>query len=171
MAWASLLWYPMTAGSRAQLITLLREPPDYLAGKTVDEKIEVLKTTSYRDYLLKICKVSEQVANFFQNRTHDFHGVGCDAVAAFDAKEDGYPGFSGLGLPNEGAEAVGEAADQAAATIGEAVDDNGKAVGEALDDARETAGDAAVKAGKAIQEAGEAVEEAGKAAKKKGDNT
>jgi spermidine dehydrogenase len=95
--------FPLTADSKAQLITLLRKPPDYLAGKSADEKDEVLKTTSYRDYLLKICKANEEVANFFQNRTHDFHGVGCDAVAASDAKDDGYPGFAGLGLPSEGA--------------------------------------------------------------------
>ncbi|HEX5210408.1 MAG TPA: NAD(P)-binding protein [Pseudolabrys sp.] len=95
--------FPMTAESKAQLITLLRRPPDYLSGKTADEKVEVLKTTSYRDYLMKICGMSEAVANFFQNRTHDFHGVGCDAVAASDARDDGYPGFAGLGLPSEGA--------------------------------------------------------------------
>jgi spermidine dehydrogenase len=95
--------FPMTKGSKAQLIKLLRRPADYLAGKTVDEKTALLKTTSYRDYLLKICDMSEQVANFFQNRTHDFHGVGCDAVAASDARDDGYPGFAGLGLPSEGA--------------------------------------------------------------------
>ncbi len=95
--------FPMAADSKAQLVTLLRKPPDYLVGKSVDEKITALKTTSYRDYLLKTCKVSEEVANFFQNRTNDFHGVGCDAVAASDAKDDGYPGFAGLGLPSEGA--------------------------------------------------------------------
>jgi spermidine dehydrogenase len=95
--------FPMTKVSKAQLVKLLRQPADYLAGKTAEEKIALLKTTSYRDYLLKICDMSEQVANFFQNRTHDFHGVGCDAVAASDARDDGYPGFAGLGLPSEGA--------------------------------------------------------------------
>jgi spermidine dehydrogenase len=95
--------FPMTKGSKAQLVKLLRRPADYLAGKTAEEKVALLKTTSYRDFLLKICDMSEQVANFFQNRTHDFHGVGCDAVAASDARDDGYPGFAGLGLPSEGA--------------------------------------------------------------------
>lgn len=94
--------FPMTAASKAQLVKLLCQPTAYLPGKTADEKIALLKTTSYRDYLVKICGMSEQVANFFQNRTHDFHGVGCDAVAASDAKDDGYPGFAGLGLPSEG---------------------------------------------------------------------
>ena len=96
--------FPMMAESNAQLIKLLRQPADYLPGKTVDEKIATLKTTSYRDYLMKICGMSEEVANFFQGRTLDFHGVGCDAVAASDAKFDGYPGFSGLGLPKEEAD-------------------------------------------------------------------
>lgn len=94
--------FPMAAESKVQLVKLLRQPADYLPGKTADEKIALLKTTSYRDYLMKICGMSEQVANFFQNRTHDFHGVGCDAVAASDARDDGYPGFAGLGLPSEG---------------------------------------------------------------------
>jgi spermidine dehydrogenase len=94
--------FPMTPASKAQLVKLLDQRADYLAGKTVEEKIALLKTTSYRDYLMKICGVSDEVANFFQNRTHDFHGVGCDAVAASDARDDGYPGFAGLGLPSDG---------------------------------------------------------------------
>src|SRR5262249_26250124 len=41
---------------------------------------------------------SEEVANCFQDRTNDFFALGCDAVAAADAREAGYPGFGGLGL-------------------------------------------------------------------------
>ena len=42
-----------------------------------------------------------EVANCFQGRTKDYFGIGCDAVAASDAKEAGYPGFAGLGLPDD----------------------------------------------------------------------
>ncbi|MGA8623535.1 MAG: hypothetical protein WB686_02175 [Pseudolabrys sp.] len=59
----------------------------------------MLKTTSYRDYLIKICGCSEEAANCFQGRTLEFYGLGCDFVPAADAHEMGYPGFAGLKLP------------------------------------------------------------------------
>jgi hypothetical protein len=72
---------------------------DWLAGRSIDEKLEVLKTTSYRDYLIRHCGCGDEVANCFQGRTLDFFGLGCDAVAAGDVRDFGYPGFDGLGLP------------------------------------------------------------------------
>ena len=68
---------------------------DPLAGKTVAEKRAILKRTSYRDYLIKVCGCSEEVANCFQGRTLGFFGLGCDAVPAADARDLGYPGFAG----------------------------------------------------------------------------
>ena len=63
------------------------------------EKRAILKRTSYRDYLIKICGCSEEVANCFQGRTLGFFGLGCDAVPAAEARDLGYPGFAGLKLP------------------------------------------------------------------------
>jgi spermidine dehydrogenase len=91
--------FPVSAASKVQLIGLYRQSNDPLAGKTKAQKTEILKRTSYRDYLVKICGCSEEVADCFQGRTLDFFAVGCDAVAAADAREAGYPGFDGLGLP------------------------------------------------------------------------
>jgi hypothetical protein len=59
----------------------------------------VLKTTRYRDYLIRHCGCNDEVANCFQGRTLDFFGLGRDAVAAADARDFGYPGFDGLGMP------------------------------------------------------------------------
>ena len=92
--------FPVSAESKAQLIALYEGTTDPLPGKSADEKIELLKQTSYRDYLIKICGCGEEVANCFQGRTLDFFAVGCDAVAAADARDAGYPGFAGLGLPD-----------------------------------------------------------------------
>ena len=64
-----------------------------------EEKLAILKSTSYRDYLTKICGCSEEVANCFQGRTLGFFGLGADAVPAADVRDLGYPGFAGLGLP------------------------------------------------------------------------
>ena len=90
---------PVSAESRAQLIALYESEADPLAGKSTDEKTALLERTSYRDYLTKVLGCSEEVANCFQGRTLDFFAVGCDAVAASDARYAGYPGFRGLGLP------------------------------------------------------------------------
>ena len=56
--------------------------------------MRILKRTSYRDYLIKVCGCSEEVANCFQGRTHGFFGLGCDAVPAADVRDMGYPGFA-----------------------------------------------------------------------------
>lgn len=63
------------------------------------QKIKTLRTTSYRDYLIKICGVGAEVANCFQGRTLDFFALGCDAISAWAARDAGYPGFGGTGLP------------------------------------------------------------------------
>src|SRR6266849_2331727 len=60
--------FPISDASKAQLIALYDGTRDPLAGKTVEHKLKVLKTTSYRDYLTKVCGCSEEVANCFQGR-------------------------------------------------------------------------------------------------------
>jgi spermidine dehydrogenase len=93
---------PIAAASRRQLLALFDATRDPLAGRSIEEKLKVLKSTSYRGYLMSICGCSEEVANCFQGRTHGFFGLGCDAVPAADLRDMGYPGFAGLGLPLSG---------------------------------------------------------------------
>src|SRR5262249_44563060 len=80
------------------LLALYDAKRDPLAGKSAAEKRKILKTTSYRDYLIKVCGCSTEVANCFQGRPLGFFGLGADAVAAEDLRGFGYPGFAGLGL-------------------------------------------------------------------------
>ena len=89
---------PMADASKAQLLALYDAERDPLAGKSTAEKRKILKTTSYRDYLIKICDANAEVANCFQGRPLGFFGLGADAVAAADLRDFGYPGFAGLGL-------------------------------------------------------------------------
>src|SRR5262245_47166869 len=95
--------FPISSASKAQLLALYDDARDPLVGKTAEEKLEILKRTSYRDYLTGPCGCSEEVANCFQGRTLGFFGLGCDAVPAGDARELGYPGFDGLRLPAQAA--------------------------------------------------------------------
>jgi spermidine dehydrogenase len=99
---------PISEVSKAQLLALYSDARDPLEGRSAEEKIQLLKTTSYRDYLIKICGCSEEVANCFQGRTYGFFGLGCDAVPAADARAHGYPGFGGLKLPAAGGSGGGE---------------------------------------------------------------
>jgi spermidine dehydrogenase len=92
---------PISDASKAQLLALYDRTHDPLAAHSDSEKLRLLKTTSYRDYLTKICGCSEEVANCFQGRTSGFFGLGCDAVPAADVRDFGYPGLTGLGLPVE----------------------------------------------------------------------
>jgi spermidine dehydrogenase len=100
--------YPVSEASKRELLALYEDTHDPLAGRSIDEKRRILKTTSYRDYLIGICGLSEEAANCFQGRTLGFFGVGCDAVPAADVRDIGYPGFQGLDLPDERNPAWGE---------------------------------------------------------------
>jgi spermidine dehydrogenase len=92
---------PISDASKAQLLALYDPGRDPLPDKSAEEKRRILKTTSYRDYLTKICGCSEEVANCFQGRTLGYFGLGADAVPAADARDLRYPGFAGLRLPGD----------------------------------------------------------------------
>jgi spermidine dehydrogenase len=91
--------FPVSATSKAQLIALYQGDNDPLPDKSVDDKRAILKRTSYRDYLTKICRCNDEVADCFQGRTLGFFGLGIDAVPAAEARDLGYPGFDALKLP------------------------------------------------------------------------
>ena len=93
--------FPISDASKAQLMALYAGTGDPLAGKSVEEKRNLLKRTSYRSYLTATLGCSEEVANVFQGRTLGFFGLGCDAVSAAEARDLGYPGFAGLNLPRD----------------------------------------------------------------------
>jgi len=96
---AYLAALPLSDAGKAQLAALYDGARDPLSGRTIEQKLDLLKTTSYRDYLVRICGCGEEVANCFQGRTLGFFGLGCDAVPAADVRAFGYPGFAGLSLP------------------------------------------------------------------------
>lgn len=74
--------------------------PDYLPGLTSSQKKEQLARMSYRDYLLQVAKVDEQVYWFFMAAGRDVFCVGADALPALFAWQmfGGAGGFAGLKL-------------------------------------------------------------------------
>ncbi len=93
--------FPISAASKAQIVALYDGAAIRWPASRWAKNASVLKRTSYRDYLTKICGCSEEVANCLQGRPLGFFGLGSDAVPAAEARDLGYPGFTGLKLPGD----------------------------------------------------------------------
>jgi len=89
---------PFSEAARRDFVRLHEEQVDYLPGLSIDEKRRTLRTTSYRDFLLRYARVDQQVAAYFQQRTHSGMAIGIDAAPAASAARS-WPGLQGLGLP------------------------------------------------------------------------
>lgn len=94
-------WVPQTPlndTAKANLIELIDSPPDYLSGKSLDEKLELLSRTTYDDFLTQICGYDPQLVTYFKNATEEYLGIGIEGTTALDAWGIGVPGFDGMEL-------------------------------------------------------------------------
>lgn len=85
---------PLSPKLRADLARLMTGRIDYMPGMSPEEKIAALQKMSYRDYLVKVAKLSPEIVPFAQ-------GVWClgdDTASAWFAFFRMKPGFEGLGL-------------------------------------------------------------------------
>ncbi len=98
--WANVLaGAPLASDARRDILRLFDGSEDYMPGLTSAEKKDRLARMSYRDFLVKVARITPDAVPYFQAMTHDLYGVGIDAVPALDLWGLGdYPGFQGLGL-------------------------------------------------------------------------
>lgn len=89
---------PLNETAKANLIELIDAPPDYLAGKTREEKFAILAQTTYADFLTVIAGYDPELVKYFQRSTEAYFGAGIDAVTALDAWGNWNPGFDGMDL-------------------------------------------------------------------------
>jgi len=92
---------PLSASTKAELERLFADEEDYLAGMTPAERLVVLESHSWRDYLEKFAGMGEEALTFVQKRPHGNWSIGADALPAWIAWKDGYPGFAGMDLGDE----------------------------------------------------------------------
>ena len=93
--------YPIDAAARRALRELIKDNRDYLAGKSTSEKLAILRSTSFSDFLRKHADMPASVVTLMRDVFKGLWGVGFDAVSAFEATQYGQPGTRGLGLPDD----------------------------------------------------------------------
>lgn len=86
---------PLSDSAKADLERLFADEEDYLGGMTAAERRAVLQSTSWRDYLEKYAGMGEEVLAFVQKWPHGVWSIGADALPAWMASLNGYPGFAG----------------------------------------------------------------------------
>jgi spermidine dehydrogenase len=95
---AAVETYPISNESKKALLDLLQNDGDYLADLSRTEKIELLRQTSYRDYLLKHIGATKEIADLLNDTTRGYWGVGWDALSALEGYRLGNPGTAKLGI-------------------------------------------------------------------------
>ncbi|MDG1707715.1 MAG: NAD(P)/FAD-dependent oxidoreductase, partial [Emcibacteraceae bacterium] len=89
---------PLSKGARSEILSLYCDKIDYLEGHSKNEKIALLKTTSYLDFLRDYVKVSKEVINLFWMWRGSYMGTGTDLASVLAAFSYGLPGAAGLGV-------------------------------------------------------------------------
>ena len=91
--------YPIAEASKTALIKLLSQTENYLLGmESQEDKINLLRQTSYSDFLRKYVNVSEEVVLLYRDMSRGLWGIGWDALSALDAYKSDMPGTLGLNL-------------------------------------------------------------------------
>jgi spermidine dehydrogenase len=86
---------PMSGQAKADFVRLWTDERDYLPGKTFDQKYEILRRTSYYDFLKDYVKVDQQVLEIYRRWGMSFWCVGIDEIAAtvVQSYDGGMPGL------------------------------------------------------------------------------
>lgn len=93
--------FPLSTEDKETLLKFLTEKRDYLPEfSKVDDKVNYLKKTSYRNFLLRNVKLNEKIINIFQQKSHDYFAIGIDGINSYlDARSLSLPGLDGMNLP------------------------------------------------------------------------
>ncbi|HKK22674.1 MAG TPA: NAD(P)-binding protein [Pseudohaliea sp.] len=95
---AALKEAPLSAEGREQLARLYADREDYLPGMSPDERRRVLETHSWHGFLERYGGFGPEVLAYVQKWPHGVWAIGADALPAWMAWLQGYPGFAGMDI-------------------------------------------------------------------------
>jgi spermidine dehydrogenase len=90
--------YPISDESKQSFASLLESEEDYLAGMSNSDKIELLRSISYTDFLRDHIGATEEVVTIVRDRVNGYWGFGLDALSALEGWRMEQPGTGGLAL-------------------------------------------------------------------------
>ena len=85
---------PLSADAKAELERLFRDEDDYLEGMSVEERKAVLDSHSWREYLKAYGSFGAEALTYVQKWPNGVWAIGADALPAWMALSEGYPGFA-----------------------------------------------------------------------------
>jgi spermidine dehydrogenase len=92
---------PLSTGAQQQIFSLFCDKVNYLEGKSREEKLSIVRSTSYTDFLQEHVDASSEVIDFFWMWHGGYMGIGTDLAPAIAAFRYGLPGGAGLGLDDD----------------------------------------------------------------------
>lgn len=101
---AAVAAMPIAEQDRALFLRLLQGDVDYLDGRSRQEKIELLDSISYLEYLKTHAGMSDAVCAIMQDTFLPMISVGWEAESAFEAARYWFPGTWELGVQKDAGE-------------------------------------------------------------------
>ncbi len=92
---------PLSKSARDEIRALFCGDREYLSGYSKEEKLAVLQSISYLEFLTGVVNASQEVIDFFWMWRASYMGNGTDLTPAIAALRYGLPGSAGLGLEEE----------------------------------------------------------------------
>jgi len=95
---------PLSDSAKGELKRLFANEKNYLPDMEPKERRAVLEAHSYREYLETFAGIGDEVLTFVQKLPHGVWAIGADALPAWMAYLQGYPGFADMdvGFGDEG---------------------------------------------------------------------
>lgn len=92
---------PISEKAQNDFMRLMQGGVDYLEGKSIAEKKEILRGITFEEYLQDYADVSEEVTDIFRDEIAPLWGVGWDALSALQAAKYQHFGTWELGIEPE----------------------------------------------------------------------
>ncbi|MEM7002021.1 MAG: NAD(P)-binding protein [Pseudomonadota bacterium] len=82
--------------TKQELKRLFTDEIDYLAGNSQADRRQIVDDLSWHSYLKRYANLSDETLTFVQKWSHGVWAIGADALPAWLALLEGYPGFAGM---------------------------------------------------------------------------